>query len=164
MEQQLNNTETERSSLGLITKIIGSGFYTGYAPFASGTVGSLAGLAFFFIPSFSLPQVLIPATIVLFYVGGRAAEKMEQYYGQDPSEVTVDEIVGMWISLIFVPFTYLNYALAFIIFRVLDILKPYPAAEFDKKSGGWNIMLDDIIAGLYTNAIIQIALRINLFT
>jgi phosphatidylglycerophosphatase A len=163
MEEQLNYNQEEKPPLGLLTKIIGSGFFTGYAPAASGTFGSMAGLAFFFIPSFSLPQILIPATAALFYIGGRTAETMERYYGQDPGEVTVDEIVGMWISLWFVPFSYLNYALAFVIFRVLDILKPYPAAEFDKKSGGWNIMLDDVIAGIYTNVIIQIALRINFF-
>ncbi|MCK9407693.1 MAG: phosphatidylglycerophosphatase A [Bacteroidetes bacterium] len=163
MEQPQNNIENQKSQISFLTKIIGSGFFTGYAPVASGTFGSLAGLAFFLIPSFSLPQILIPATIVLFYIGGRIAESMEKIYGQDPAEVTVDEIVGMWISLWFIPFSYLNYALAFIIFRILDILKPYPAAEFDKKSGGWNIMLDDVIAGMYTNIIIQIALRINLF-
>lgn len=163
MEQPLNNPEEPQKSVGLLTKIIGSGFYTGFAPAASGTFGSMAGLAFIFIPGFGLPQVIIPATLVLFYIGGRAAESMEQVYGQDPSEVTVDEIVGMWISLWFVPFTWLNIALAFLIFRVLDILKPYPAGEFDKRSGGWNIMLDDVIAGMYTNIIIQIALRVNLF-
>lgn len=164
MEQPPNINIEEKPKLDLFTKVIGSGFYTGYAPAASGTFGSMAGLAFFLIPSFSLPQILIPATIVLFYIGGRTAESMEKFYGQDPSEVTVDEIVGMWISLWFIPFTYLNFALAFVIFRVLDILKPYPAGEFDKRTGGWNIMLDDVIAGIYTNAIIQIALRINLFT
>jgi len=165
MEQQPNNNETEitKPPLGILTKIIGSGFYSGFAPAASGTFGSMVGLAFFFIPSFSQPEILIPSIIVLFYIGGRAAEAMEQFYGQDPGEVTVDEIVGMWLSLVFIPFSYLNYALAFIIFRILDILKPYPAGEFDKRSGGWNIMLDDVIAGLYTNIIIQIALRINLF-
>lgn len=163
MEQQQNSSEETPKSVGLWTKVIGSGFYTGFAPAASGTFGSMAGLAFVLIPNFTLPEVIIPATIVLFYLGGRAAESMEQVYGQDPSEVTVDEIVGMWISLWFVPLTWLNIALAFLIFRVLDILKPYPAGEFDKKSGGWNIMLDDVIAGMYTNIIIQIALRVNLF-
>jgi phosphatidylglycerophosphatase A len=155
--------EEPQKSVSMLSKIIGSGFFTGFAPAASGTFGSMAGLAFIFIPGFDLPQVIIPATILLFYIGGRAAESMEQVYGQDPSEVTVDEIVGMWISLWFIPFSWLNIALAFLIFRVLDILKPYPAGEFDKRSGGWNIMLDDVIAGMYTNIILQIALRVNLF-
>ena len=84
---------------------------------------------------------------------------MEQQYGQDPSVVTIDEVVGMFISLWFVEPTYLNLGLAFLIFRILDILKPYPAQIFDLRKGGWNIMLDDVVAGVYTNIIIQISLR-----
>ena len=70
----------------------------------------------------------------------------------------------MWISLWFIPFSLLNLSIAFIIFRVLDILKPYPAGEIDKKPGGWNIMLDDVVAGIYTNIILQVALRVTIFS
>ncbi|NUN70750.1 MAG: phosphatidylglycerophosphatase A, partial [Bacteroidetes bacterium] len=94
MEPLQDSSEPTAKSVGFLTKIIGSGLYTGFAPAASGTFGSLAGLAFVLIPGFMQPQVIIPATFVLFYLGGRAAEAMEQVYGQDPSEVTVDEIVG----------------------------------------------------------------------
>lgn len=165
MEQQPTTPEepTSAPEPGLLTKLLGSALYSGYIPFASGTFGSMVGLAFFLIPEFRLPQVLLPATLVLFFLGGRAADAMEKFYGQDPSEVTVDEVVGMWVSLWFIPFTYLNVALAFVIFRVLDILKPYPAGDIDKRPGGWNIMLDDVVAGMYTNIILQISLRVNLF-
>ena len=74
-----------------------------------------------------------------------------------------DEMAGMWISMWFIPFTLVNLLLAFAIFRLLDILKAYPAGIIDKKSGGWNIMLDDVIAALYTNAVIQVALHVNIF-
>ncbi|MDP1677106.1 MAG: phosphatidylglycerophosphatase A [Bacteroidota bacterium] len=163
MTQTPNESQAEKPKLDFFTRIIGSGFFTGYAPGASGTIGSALALAFFLIPNFSSLYSIIPSTIVLFVIGGFAAEKMEKIYGQDPSVVTVDEIVGMWLSLWFIPVTYLNLGLAFIIFRILDILKPYPAGEFDKRSGGWNIMFDDVIAGLYTNIILQIAFRITLF-
>ncbi|MFA6467379.1 MAG: phosphatidylglycerophosphatase A [Bacteroidota bacterium] len=165
MEQEQNPEiiEQEKPSVDGLTKFVASGIYTGYAPAASGTFGSLAACAFFFIPNFTSVYVIIPATILLFIIGGRVADKMEKVYGQDPSQVTIDEFVGMWISVWFIPFSFLNFGLAFVIFRILDILKPYPAAEFDKRSGGWNIMLDDVIAGIYTNVIIQLALRINLF-
>ncbi|MEI7906132.1 MAG: phosphatidylglycerophosphatase A [Bacteroidota bacterium] len=161
--QQQNNPQQEKPKVDLITKFIGSGFFTGYTPFAPGTAGSALGLAFFFIPGFMDLHVLVPCTFVLFLIGGLAAGKMEELYGQDPGIVTVDEIVGMWLSVWFIPFTFLNITLAFIIFRVLDILKPYPAAYFDKRTGGWNIMMDDVIAAVYTNAIIQIVLRVKLF-
>jgi phosphatidylglycerophosphatase A len=163
MEQTPNESQTDKPKLDLLTKIIGSGFFTGYAPIASGTVGSAVALLFFLIPNFSSVYSIIPSTVVLFVIGGLAAQKMENIYGQDPSVVTVDEFVGMWLSLWFIPVTVLNIGLAFVIFRILDILKPYPAGEFDKRSGGWNIMLDDVVAGLYTNVILQVAFRITLF-
>lgn len=158
MEQTPNAAPNNPPQLNFLTKFVGSGFFTGYAPFATGTVGSAIGLAFFFIPNFHDPLILIPATMILFYFGGLAAEKMEKVYGQDPSVVTVDEVVGMWLSLWFIQPTIVNLTTAFIIFRVLDILKPYPAQTFDRKQGGWNIMIDDVIAGFYTNIIIQVAL------
>ena len=163
MDQQPNNIPSEKPKVDVITKLIGSGFLTGYIPVAPGTAGSALGLACLFIPGFRDIYVLAPCTIVLFWIGGLAAEKMEKVYGQDPGIVTVDEIVGMWLSMWFVPFSYVNIILAFVIFRVLDILKPYPAAIFDKRTGGWNIMLDDVVAAMYTNAIIQIVLRVKLF-
>ena len=159
MKQTPNETSGENPRLSFLTKFVGSGFFTGYAPYATGTVGSAIGLAFFFIPNFHEPLILFPATVVLFYFGGLAAEKMEKVYGQDPSVVTVDEVAGMWLSLWFIQPTPVNLLLAFVIFRVLDILKPYPAQIFDRKQGGWNIMIDDGIAGIYTNVIIQIATR-----
>lgn len=158
MEQTPNEVQTEQPTLSFFTKFIGSGFFSGYTKYATGTVGSTVGLLFFLIPDFHQPYVIIPSTLVLLALGVNAAEKMEKIFGQDPSIVTVDEIVGMWLSLWFVPFTYLNIGIAFVIFRVLDVLKPYPAQLFDRKTGGWNIMLDDIIAGIYTNLIVQISL------
>jgi phosphatidylglycerophosphatase A len=159
MAQTTNEIEIKKPEIGFFTKLLGSGFMTGYAPYATGTVASAAALLLFLIPGFELPAVIIPATIVLFVLGGRAADSMEQHFGQDPSVVTIDEIVGMLISLWFIEPTLLNIGLAFLIFRILDILKPYPAQIFDSRKGGWNIMLDDVVAGVYTNIIIQISLR-----
>lgn len=159
MAQTTNETENKKTEIGLFTKLLGSGLMTGYAPYATGTVASAAALLLFLIPGFDLPEFIIPITIVLFVLGGKAAESMEQHYGQDPAVVTIDEMVGMLISLWFIEPTLLNIGLAFLIFRILDILKPYPAQYFDSRKGGWNIMLDDVVAGVYTNIIIQISLR-----
>lgn len=156
---QQNEISAEKPAVGFFTKLIASGLYTGYSPFASGTVGSAVAVAFFFLPGFQNPYLLFPLTVALFIVGGITAAKMESHLGQDPGEVTVDEFVGMWISLWFIPPTAVTIALAFIIFRILDILKPYPAQIFDNQKGGWNIMLDDVVAGIYTNIILQIALH-----
>jgi phosphatidylglycerophosphatase A len=162
MEQNQSEASLPGVKLSFIEKFFGSGFLTGYSPYASGTVGSAAALLFLLIPGFTNPYVIIPATLVVFGLGGFVADKMEKIYGQDPSIVTIDEVVGMWIALWFIPINYLSIGIAFLIFRILDILKPYPAGEIDKKSGGWNIMLDDVVAGMYANIIVQVALRINL--
>ena len=160
-QQQTNGQDPPRAEL--LTRFIATGFFSGYVPKIPGTAGTAVAALFFFSPGFSDPITLIPATVILFCIGGLVAESMERRLGQDPSIVTVDEMAGMWISMWFIPFTLVNLLLAFVIFRVLDILKAYPAGIIDKKSGGWNIMLDDVVAALYTNAVIQVALRVNIF-
>lgn len=159
MERNPSTTNT----LPWYITFVGSGFFSGYSPFASGTVGSAVALLFLLIPGFGNIMILAPVTIFFFFIGGLAADKMEKVYGQDPSIVTIDEVVGMWLSIFFLPHTPIFLGTAFLIFRILDILKPYPAGEIDKKNGGWNIMFDDIIAGLYTNVIIQIVVHFPTF-
>ena len=159
MTHPSNNQNNQNKTTSFFIKFIGTGLFSGYSPVASGTAGSAVALLFFLIPQFSNLIVLIPTIIIAFVLGGIAAEKLEKLYGQDPKQVTIDEVVGMWISMIGLALTWQNILAAFLIFRILDILKPYPAAYFDKKSGGWNIMLDDVIAGIYTNLILQIAIR-----
>ena len=80
---------------------------------------------------------------------------MERWRGPDPAVVTIDEVVGMLISIIFLPQTPMYLLSAFFLFRLLDILKPWPASYFDARPGGWNIMLDDVVAGVYANCILH---------
>ncbi|MGE5315449.1 MAG: phosphatidylglycerophosphatase A [Acidobacteriota bacterium] len=155
-----NQSKPGLSGLSFFDRFIATGFFSGFFPVAPGTAGSAAALLFFLIPGFSAWYVLIPASVILFALGGRAAGKAEALLGQDPSFVTVDEVVGMWTSLWLVPLTVTTAAAAFFLFRLFDIIKPSPARWFDKKSGGWNIMLDDVIAAVYTNLVLQIAVRV----
>lgn len=142
--------------INIIEKIIGSGFYTGYIPFASGTWGSLAALIIFLIPGFENPSVMVFMISLLILVGVPIATKFEGFYGKDPKECTVDEVVGMWITLLFVPKKIWWIIIAFLIWRTFDIIKPFPADRFEKIKGGWGIMLDDIMAGIYSFFIIQL--------
>ncbi len=143
-----------------LIKIFASGLFSGYAPFASGTVGTFVGILIYLIPSFSQTVILLPACIIVFVLGSLAAEKMEKTYGHDPSIVTIDEVLGIWVSLLLLQKSVVIIVAAFLLFRVFDIFKPWPARVFDRKHGGWNIMLDDVVAGLYTNLLLQIAVRI----
>lgn len=89
--------------INFFEKFIGSGFYTGYSPYISGTVGSLAALIIYLIPGFEELFVIIPAIIIFMVYGIYLGNKFEVEYGKDPGQCTVDEVVGMWISLVALP-------------------------------------------------------------
>lgn len=129
---------------------MGSGFYTGFSPIVSGTVGSLAAIAIYLIPGFENLYVIVPAALIFFVYGVFVGDKFEIQYGKDPSECTIDEIVGTWISLIGLPKTIWIVTMTFVIWRILDIVKPPPARNIEKIKGGLGIMLDDVISGIYT--------------
>jgi phosphatidylglycerophosphatase A len=142
----------------LATKFFASALYSGYSPIASGTIGSAVALAFYFIPGFESSTIIGPSIFIAFVLGIKTANTMEQRYGHDPAEVTIDEVVGMWISLFLLPKKIFITIAAFIAFRFFDIIKPFPARKFDSMHGGFGIMMDDVIAALYTNSILQLAL------
>ncbi|HEY9166324.1 MAG TPA: phosphatidylglycerophosphatase A [Candidatus Kryptonia bacterium] len=143
----------------IIDKLVSTGLGSGLSPVAPGTAGSLVGILIYLIPGFEKNQIIIPATAVFFFWGAFASGKMEKVYGHDPSRVVIDEIVGMWTSFVFLPKKIVVVVAAFLLFRLLDIIKPFPASRFDKNAGGLAIMLDDLTCGIYTNLLIQIYLR-----
>ncbi len=142
--------------INLFEKIIGSGFFTGFIPIASGTFGSLIAILIYLIPGFENYYVIIPSTLILLLYGVYVSGKFEKQYGKDPSQCTVDEVVGTWISLILLPKSFLVILSAFLLWRLLDIVKPFPARNSEKISGGLGIMLDDVISGIYTLIIIHL--------
>lgn len=149
--------------VSLLTRLFGSGLFSGYAPFASGTVGSAVGLAVYWIPGFEQPEWIIPVSALALFFGVIAAGRMEKALGHDPSQVTIDEVVGMWISLVLLPKSLVVSLLGFFVFRVLDVVKPPPARAFDRLRGGAGIMLDDVVAGIYTNLILRVLLAFVAF-
>ena len=142
--------------INIVEKIIGSVFFTGYIPFASGTFGSLAALLIYLIPGFENPTIMLIGISFFTAVGIPIGTKFEKVYGKDPSQCTVDELVGMWIALLFVPKTLVNIIIAFFIWRFMDIIKPAPARQLEKLNGGFGIMIDDIVAGIYSLTVIHI--------
>jgi phosphatidylglycerophosphatase A len=142
--------------LNFIEKLLGSGFYTGYIPIASGTFGTLAALFIYLIPGFENNYVIIPAIIVFFIYGLYAGSKFEIVYGKDPSECTIDEVVGTWISYLLLPKTVGIIIITFFLWRALDIFKPYPARKLENLNGGLGIMIDDVVSGFYTLIIMHL--------
>ncbi len=139
-----------------LVRCLATGFFSGYSPVASGTAGSLVGLAMFLIPAMQATTVLAAAIVVMFFIGTYVSARMEQAFGDDPSIVVIDEVVGMWISLLLLPVSIWICVLAFVLFRVFDIFKPPPARRIEKLRNGWGIMLDDVIAGLYANLAVRL--------
>lgn len=146
--------------INFIEKLLGSGFYTGYVPFISGTFGSLAGLIIYMIPGFENLFIIIPAILLFIFYGIFVGNKFEAVYGKDPPECTIDEIVGMWISLLFLPKTLPVSLFAFFIWRLLDIIKPFPARKLENLNGGLGIMMDDIVSAVYSVVLIHLILFI----
>ncbi len=153
-----NSTIPEPS---LLVKLFATGLFSGYSPFASGTAGSLVAIALYWIPGFESLMVIGLVTISAFVLGIPAAGIMERRYGHDPSQVTVDELVGMWISLILLPKTLIAAVSAFFFFRIFDIAKPFPARRFDNIHGGFGIMMDDVVAGIYANLAAHLVILIT---
>ncbi len=142
--------------INFFEKFIGSGFYTGYSPYISGTVGSLAALIIYLIPGFEELFVIIPAIIIFIVYGIYVGTKFDIEYGKDPAQCTVDEVVGMWISLVALPKTVGIIAASFILWRILDIIKPPPARKLERRKGGLGIMIDYVISGIYTLIIMHL--------
>ncbi len=140
--------------------LIATGFYSGYLPKAPGTWGSLVGVLLVFLLHALSLQIYLSVVAGLFIVGSFVAGEAEKILdNRDPGVVVIDEIVGMLITMIAVPVTPLTMVLGFILFRVFDIAKPFPVNFFDQHfHGGLGIMLDDVVAGIYSLIIMQLIL------
>jgi phosphatidylglycerophosphatase A len=134
--------------------------YVGYFPIAPGTAGSLAALALFaFIRWIGVTAVELSAIVAVFAIGVWAAHGTEAALGRkDPGVVVIDEVLGMLITLAVLPLSLLGIALGFLLFRVLDVVKPYPAAQVEHLHGGLGIMADDAVAGLYAHLALRACL------
>ena len=131
--------------------------YLGYVPVAPGTFGSAAGLAvFFLIRSTGSTALEVGAILVLFAIGIWSGTVAEHYFGGvDPSPVVMDEVVGMLITLVFLPVSLTGAIVGFLLFRVLDVVKPWPSARFERLPGGLGVMADDGMAAIYGNAVMH---------
>lgn len=140
-------------------RLLATFFYVGEIPAAPGSAASLvtALLAMAMSPQ---PVVYIAVTILLTWVGVAVSGKFERQAGQkDPSCVVIDEVAGALIAFFMLPPVFSVWITAFFLFRAFDMFKIYPVNRLEQLEGGWGIMLDDLVAGLYTNIIMQIAIR-----
>jgi phosphatidylglycerophosphatase A len=138
---------------------VATGLGAGYSPVAPGTAGSLVGLILFW-PLHSLPTaVQAVATIAVSLLGVACAHDLARRVARkDPGLVVVDEVAGMWVSLLGLPFTPVTAAAGFFLFRAMDVFKPWPARQLEGLPGGWGIVSDDLMAGIYANLLLRAGL------
>jgi phosphatidylglycerophosphatase A len=134
--------------------------YVGFAPVAPGTVGAAAAIPFFLLLRLAhSPSLELAVCAVIVVVGAWSARLAEQALGvEDPGPVVIDEVVGMLVSLLFLPGTWPVILAAFLAFRIFDIVKPWPAGRLEHVPGGWGVMADDVMAGIYANLAVQLLL------
>ncbi|MCK4559959.1 MAG: phosphatidylglycerophosphatase A, partial [Calditrichia bacterium] len=116
----------------------------------------VALLLFIFIPL--QDYIWLAISIIMFFIGIWVSGTVEKDKGKDPGIVVIDEFVGQWIALLFLPRILWIFIASFFVFRILDIIKPFPAADLEELDGGIGIMLDDIIVAIYTNMALQLTL------
>ena len=140
--------------LGLFIATCG---YLGYAPIAPGTFGSAAGLAVFFaVRASGSISVELLTIVVLFAIGIWSGTIAEHYFGGiDPAPIVLDEVVGMLITLALLPVNVTGALVGFLVFRILDVVKPWPSARFEKLPGGLGVMADDGMAAIYGNLVMR---------
>jgi len=149
--------------MNTLAKLIATGLGSGYTPVAPGTAGAaLAVIITYFIATITswteLNWILIVLSILFTVLGIWSANVLQDEWGHDPGRIVVDEMVGIWISMIFIPFSILNLLLAFGLFRLYDIWKPWIVKKAENLDGGLGVMADDIVAGVFANVTLQFIL------
>jgi phosphatidylglycerophosphatase A len=135
----------------------------GYVPFASGTFGSAAGLALWAVmPSTALAQLVTIAG--LFAIGSWSGSVAEHHFQRtDPGQVVIDEVLGMLMTLFMNPVAWPGAALGFVLFRLFDVVKPFPANRLERLPGGFGVMADDAMAAIYANVALRVLLTIRIW-
>ncbi len=145
---------------GFFVKLLSSFFFVGYIPKAPGTWASAvtAAILFFAWPKYWPVQFLI--TMAVYLAGVELSTRAERYFGHDAGRIVIDEVAGQMAALFMVPRMVVPFALAFIFFRLFDIIKPPPARAWESLRAGWGVMADDIAAGFYAAIATQFTLAL----
>ncbi|MDF7814879.1 phosphatidylglycerophosphatase A [Hymenobacter sp. YC55] len=154
--------ETGRSASKVIASVLGIGYVKG-----GGTVAAVACcLLLYPMRTWGLTQHLLPVVLLtgaLLFLGTWAAHKVEPIWGKDNYRVVIDEVAGMWISMLFVPLTGPRLLAGLVLFRFFDMVKPLFIRRMEKLPGGVGVMMDDVLAGVYANLLLQAGIYFRFF-
>ena len=148
-----------------VHQLIATGFGVGFFPYGPGTMGALFAILVWFLLALVvgtpyLVGITLALTVVFTFLGAWSSTISERYWGEDPSRVVIDEVVGQWIVLLAIPadFQLWHVVVALVLFRFFDIVKPLGVRKMENFKGGWGIMADDILAGVYGFIVLQLLL------
>jgi phosphatidylglycerophosphatase A len=148
----------------LFHKLIATSLGIGYIGKGAGTVAAVACCICWYLAWAgayqAIPSVII--TVIITFVGVWSSNKVVPLWGEDPARVVIDEVAGMCIGMLFLPVTVTYVLCALILFRFFDIVKPLYIKKMELLPGGWGIMMDDVLAGIYTNILLQLVVAFKL--
>jgi len=145
-------------------KLISTGLGIGYIK-GGGTIASVFCCVFLYYTracGINVPWVSILIALAILVTGVYSADKVEPYWGKDNYRIVIDEIAGMYITMMFIPLSVSTLIVGFIFFRLFDILKPFYIRKLEKLPGGVGVMMDDVLAGFYSNLVLQVAIFVSL--
>lgn len=146
-----------------LRKLIATCFGIGYMQKGAGTVAALFCCVVWGLLKIdgTSPLAQLGYIALLFFVGVWASSGVEGEWGHDSNRVVIDEWLGMSVALFLVPFTLVNFTAAFVLFRFFDIAKPLFIRRMERAPRGWGVMLDDLLAGIYSALLLQAFLKIH---
>ncbi|MEO0064739.1 MAG: hypothetical protein RI983_65 [Bacteroidota bacterium] len=145
-------------------EILSSFFGIGYIKKGGGTVAAIATALIWFVAVAESGSLLVLGiTLLVIMYGVWAGNEVERNWGKDSSKVVIDEVAGMMVALLFIPVSFVNVLLALGFFRFFDILKPLMIRRLEKLPGGWGVMGDDVLAGIFSNIVLQLILLLSLW-
>ena len=137
--------------------LFAAGFGVGYSPIAPGTLGTLITIPIYYFLSAIRSPIYEVTIIAFFFLSVWISEKAEIFFGKrDDSRIVIDEMMGFLITMLWVPKTAIFIIIGFFLFRFFDIVKPPPIRFIERARGGFGVVLDDVVAGVYSNIILQI--------
>jgi phosphatidylglycerophosphatase A len=143
--------------LNLFVLILAAGLGAGFSPIIPGTAGTVVAVPiYYFLFRISSPVYEI-TLLAFFFLSVYVSEKAQQHWGKkDDRRIVIDEIMGFLITMLWVPSTPFTIISGFILFRIFDILKPFPIRRLEDVKGGYGVVLDDVLAGVYANIVLHL--------
>lgn len=150
-----------------MNKIIASIFGIGYIKGGGTIAAAVTSVVIYFLWQYPLWQQPLPFTllgIAITLIGVYVGNKVELYWGKDSYRVVIDEVAGMWVTMLFVPADWRFLLAGLLLFRIFDIWKPLYIKRTEALPGGWGVMMDDVLAGVYANIVLQVIVFLDVIS